>query len=588
MINNPVLRREFVTSLRTTQAMLLGGGALWLLGALVALLWPAEGVYSLAAQNSHRLFILLSMGFLTLVTLCAPSFTAVAITREKERETYDLLYDTLLRPDEIIFGKFAAGVGFVLILVAGSLPMMGACYVLGGISAADVFKVYLIVTESAIFFGLVGFYCSAVSRSSYRSIIYCYAAILGLCGLTWVPSVVLALWAESFHLIHFFRALSPFAAVLAVAHPAFFAAEHPLPPDDFGLLADSPWVFAVGAAMGSLVFFILTYRAVARPPAKIRADKDNEVIEKNLSFPFTIFDPRKRKRMIGRIINVIAIKEMRTKAFGQASWLIRVMSGCFIASLLLAFLPLTQITKIGFVTIVFTCVALPLAIIILISPVLTASAITSERESNVFDALRTTRLSAWTIVLGKVEVAWFFTLLLLASTLPTFFVLAYVSSAPGDMEHLSAGLNLIRPFNFQFAAGWKELSQVDVKVLRQMGSAFAVVSVAMLFATVTGLTCSAFANKTSNATAAAYAIVLVLAVGTLVPYLLADSLPERLVRISLTMNPFAAAAKAVSGEAFPELPAGLWLDHLRLVGATTAALLVTAMIRVWLRMRPEK
>ncbi len=594
MLSNPVLLREFITSLRTKRALALAIGFLAILSLVVMLLWPAEGVFSIAAQASHKLFILLSMTFLAMVSLCAPSFTALAITAEKEAQTYDLLYDTLLRPDEIVLGKFVAGVGYVLILIVASMPMMGVCMILGGVSFSDVVKVYLIVTAAAVLFGLLGLWCSTLFRSSYRSLICCYLFILMLSGLTWVPSVVFGLLFGGVHIYHLLRGLSPFAALLAVVHPGLFAGQHAVDPGDFGRFADGPLPFLALALAGSIGLLVSTLRRVAQPPQpKPRGDtgviEDRmELLKRHVKFPFYLLDPRKRKRMMGPLLNIIAVKEMRCKAFGRATWLIRMMNACLIGSLIMAFLPLTQMLNIGIDTIVFTCISIPLGIIILISPVLTASAVSGEIESGVFDLLRCTPVSARTFVMGKLEVAWLFTALLVLSCFPTFFVLAYISSSPEDMEHVSAGMELIRPFNFQFAAGWEELQKVNLGFVYSMLAALAVVMMSMLFTSLAGLAASAWAGKTATATAISYAVAIIFAFGTLIPYFIAEALPGQLVRWVVTFNPFAAAAKAVSNDVFPTLSPRLWLEHLQLTAGASGALFLAGILKVWRLMRPQR
>jgi len=590
MLHNPVLVREFLTGLRTRRALGLGFAYLAILATLVMAMWPAEGVYSLAASSSHRLFALLSLIFLGLVALCAPSFTALAISGERERETWDLLYDTLLRPDEIVLGKLVAGVGMMGILIVGSLPMMGACLLLGGVTLGDVAAVYAVVGVSAALFGLLGLWCSATFRNSYRALILCYVFILGLAGATWVPSVVLGLWAQNVHVIHLIRALSPFAAVLSIVQPGMFSAEHPVPATGFGAIADGTLPFFVFAALLGAGLLALTLRRVAQPPAT----RSRKVADPNRGkpalykrFPFVLLDPE-RRNPIHPWLNVIAVKEMRVKAFGHITWLVRAMMGCAIASLILAFLPMTQVVNGDFTVVSITCIAIPLALIILIAPVLTASAICGEREAGVFDLLRCTPVTPRLIVNGKLQVAWLSTALLLLSCFPTFFVLTYVSSSPEDMEHVANGVNLIRPFNFQFTEGWAELAQVKAAFALRMGSAFGVVMVSMLFASSLTLATSAFCDRTSTATAIAYGAVLFYAVGTLIPYYMAEGLPASVVHLAMSLNPFAAAARAVSDTVFPDLPAGLWISHLWRIGGVTVVLLTVAMVRVWLLMRPQR
>lgn len=591
-MENPVLGREFLTALRTRKAVAFGVAFIWMLAALVVLMWPAEGTVSLAAQSSRELFILLAMGQLVLVLLVAPSFTAVCITTEKERETYQLLYHTLLYPHQIVFGKLAAGMGFVFILLLCALPMMGACHILGGVSSADIVGVYVVLLASAILFGLVGMLCSCYFRSSYTSMIICYVILLVLSGLTWVPSVILGKWAQNVFLIHAVRGVSPFAAMISIINPDFFAAEHGGTAAGWHAWADTSQPFLLVAVCGSVLVLLQGLRLVARPPQPKRR-ADNTIIDERLElmkrkakFPFYLFDPKRRKKMIGGFWNVIAIKEMRTKAFARVQWLIRAMYGAVVVSFILAFIPLTQIGYVDIPTIILVCLCLPLGMIVLVSPVLTSSAISEERESGVFEALRMTRLSALTIVIGKLQVAWFFVVLLVSSTFPAFFILAFIGSPAGEMEKMAKAVKIFRT-TFDFGATLEAVSQLKLDIFIGMLQSFGVALTTIFFVTVIGLVCSAFLRRSSAATAVAYGGVFALSFGTLVPYFMADSLPLSVVEFFVTMNPFAAAGKAASGQVFTELSADLWINHMKIVGGLGVLLLGVAAVRVWLLMRPE-
>lgn len=594
MIHNPVLSREFTTSLRTPRALLLGLVFLLALTGFVMLMWPTGGIHSLAASSSRKMFSTMSLALLTLVSLCAPAFTAVCITREKEEKTFELLHHTPLGPSHIMVGKLAAGLGLLLIYILSSAPMMAACFVLGGVPLAELLLVYAIVALAAVFLGILAMAISTVANSSFRALIVSYAFIIGICGLTWVPSIVLAGWARKFHAIHFLRALSPFAALMSVLNPERFAAEHYTVLTGFGALADSVWPFVGLAGAGSVVLLLFCYLRLLRPPQP-RQRGDTALIDERLAlmkrhvkFPFYLLDPKKRKKMIGGLFNVIFIKEMRSKAFGRAVWVIRSMYFLVIISLLLSFLPLLQIADVGIDTIVLACVSLPLGIILLISPVLTATGITEEREKGVFDMLRCTRLSAWTMVWGKLQVAWLFLIMLVTSTIPTFFVLAYVSCSPKDMDKLSKGLNLLRPPHLKFAAGWEHLRQVNIEVFGDMLAAFGVVVAAMVLATVAALTVSAFARKSSHATAISYGVVLGWAGGTLLPSLIPAAMPPGLLRIAMTFNPFVAAANAVSARVFRDVSATLWQDNIQACLLIGGLLMIVCGLRVHHLMSPDR
>lgn len=593
-MENPLLAREFITSLRTRKAIAFGIVYVLALSGIVALMWPEGGAYSLAARSSHELFSMLAMGQLVFVVLIAPAFTAVSITSEKERETYELLYHTMLSPMQIIVGKLAAGLGFSFIILLASLPMMGACYILGGVGIEDVLIVYAVLVSSIIFFGLLGMNFSCTSRSSYTSIIISYLAILFISGVTWVPSIILGTWAKEYVAIHMVRGVSPFAAMLSIVNPDYFRAEHAGEILPLVKMADSFLPFVSFAALGSLILLIKIVIAISRPPAPRRRndseviDEKMDVLKRKVKFPFYLFDPQRRKKMMGPILNIIAAKEMRTKAFGRVSWVMRAMYFSVIISLLLAFLPLYQIIRgaVDVSTIILVCISLPLGLIILISPVLTSSSISSEIESGVFEALRMTKISAFTVVVGKLEVAWFFIMLLVSSTFPTFLMLAYLSSPIGEMEKISGAAKALRVEGA--GAFFEAISTVNIQVLTGMFHALLVAAVGILFATVVGIFASAFFKRSSVATSVAYGIVLVMGFGTLVPYFLSGNIPFNVVETFLALNPFAAAGKAASGEVFVYFNNTLWIDHIKYIGGASVVLMLTAIIKVWAMMKPGK
>ena len=593
-IANPILKRELVGALRSWRSLAMLLCFLVALSGYVLLLWPEGGVYSVAAQSSQKLFVSLSLALTALVCLCAPAFTAVCITSEKEQKTYDFLYHTTLSSWQMLWGKLVAGVGAILLLVVSSLPMMGACFILGGVTLQSFVGVYVVVILAALYFGLIGLLVSTFAKSSFQALIVSFAVILSTCGLVWVPAVVLGNWGRLAHTLHLLRGLSPFAAVISLVQPGQFAAEHPFPPTGFGRFADTMGVFVAFALSTGFVAAVVAWRRIAVPPQPRQRrdtsliDERLELIKRHVSFPFYLLDPKKRKRMIGGILNIILAKEMRSKAFGRSVWVIRSIYILVVVSLLLAFLPLVNVHLEDIDTIVMTCVSLPLGIILLVTPVMSSPAIAEEHEKRIFDMLRCTLVRPRTIVAGKIEVSAFFLVLLLLATLPTFFVLAFVSTTPTDMMHLSEGLNLIRPFRFQFQEGWAHLSQVDPAFFTEIGAAFAVVLSSMLFAVAVSTFVSSLSKRTSTATAVSYLIVLAWAAGTGLPAFAAGSVPEAVVNAGLVLNPFAAAAQAVSAKLTAALPADLWLDHIRILLAAAAVFGIAAWLRVAAMMKPTR
>ena len=96
---NPVLQRELIVNLRMTRGFLLLFAYIAGLGLLVYAAWPADQTLDLARPDeAQQLVNLFFLGQYLLVSLMAPSFAAGAITGEKERESYEMLLASPLRP----------------------------------------------------------------------------------------------------------------------------------------------------------------------------------------------------------------------------------------------------------------------------------------------------------------------------------------------------------------------------------------------------------------------------------------------------------------------------------------------------------
>ena len=121
-----------------------------------------------------------------------------------------------------------------------------------------------------------------------------------------------------------------------------------------------------------------------------------------------------------------------------------------------------------------TVVLLELLLLSFIAPGLTAGAITSERERQTFEILRTTLLSARSLVLGKLSSALSFLLLLIIAALP-IQSLAFLLGGVGLGEMVASSLMLV---------------------------------VTAIFFCTLGIFFSSFMKRTLTATVASYAVIL--------------------------------------------------------------------------------
>ncbi len=317
---NPIFRKEVITSLRSNRALWLQILFVATLAGMAIILWPSEGIYSLAARSSGQLPILLALGQLALVCLFAPAFTAPSLTSEVEKNTFDMLFGTQLRPAEIAFGKMAGGLTFLLLVVLSSVPVVGLCFVLGGVTARDASLIYAILVVTALLYGLLGLTISGLARRSYQAVIATYAATLLLAVGVLVPAMM---WWERAGpsgrlFVHVLESLSPFRAMVSVIRPDFArVAEGKV------VTLSAEWRFFLPVALVGIVSLALVLcwllRRPPQPPRRtIRAAvEDRPRRERIARRLFFVIDPHRRRRPIGQLANPVLIKELRSRPLGS-------------------------------------------------------------------------------------------------------------------------------------------------------------------------------------------------------------------------------------------------------------------------------
>ena len=171
MIGNPIVGKELVTVLRSRGAFVLAVMFVTVLSLLALSIWPSSEMSIQRAALHARLFLaMIFSGQLVMLALFAPPFAATGITAERESHTWETLYYSLLRPDQILIGKLVGAIAFLLILMLLSLPTGAVCILLGGVTLREFFLSYLVLMMAGLSFGLIGLTTSAYVRSSYISL----------------------------------------------------------------------------------------------------------------------------------------------------------------------------------------------------------------------------------------------------------------------------------------------------------------------------------------------------------------------------------------------------------------------------------
>jgi ABC-type transport system involved in multi-copper enzyme maturation permease subunit len=485
--NNPVLQRELVSNLRMTRGFLLLFAYIAFLGALVYAAWPAEQMLDLAQpEEARKLVNLFFLGQYLLVSLMTPSFAAGAITGERERESYEMLLASPVRPGAIVLGKFAASLTPLAELMICSLPIVMLCLPLGGVSLYEVLAAYLAMVSSVALFGMISLWCSSIFTRTSAALVASYMLILPLALGGVVLWQTLGQNGEVRLLI-----ISIFAPVACISISALLWADICRrlirPPD-----------------LGSGGKQAIDLETEAKEAVGLYIDRDQ--------FPDRLFSPPKRTDFLPEDANPIYDKEMRSEIFSQGTLMLRlvIQISMLVAMIVMAFClfiwPQWAPWYIAYV----------LLFNLLVGPVFSADSVTSERERSTLDLLLTTLITPWQMLWGK-----------LLSGLRVSSVLTSFLMWPVVLACIMPGIGY-----------WANLLT--------MGGYFLVVALTAVTTACTALACSTLFRKSSTSLMCSY---LVLAAMFLAPVAaniftqtFAPGTPAaRLVATTGVLSPFAAA-----------------------------------------------
>jgi ABC-type transport system involved in multi-copper enzyme maturation permease subunit len=187
---NPILIKEMRTRMRGPRAFFVLTGYVMMLSLIIGLIYLvfSHNVPPSMLNNAGivltPVLVHVQMG---LICLMAPTFSASAISSEREQQTFDLLVASLARPSTILFGKVGASLSYLLLTLFGSLPLIALTYSLGGVALVDIAIAYLVMLVSGVTYSSVSFLWSTLIRRgvlaqlmSLMSVIFLVAAMPAL------------------------------------------------------------------------------------------------------------------------------------------------------------------------------------------------------------------------------------------------------------------------------------------------------------------------------------------------------------------------------------------------------------------------
>ena len=187
---NPVSLKELRGRMRGARAFVVLTGYVMLMSAFASLLYLSYGTTAglMTSGGGSVIGKIVFGGVLAiqlfLVCFIAPSFTAGAISGERERQTYDLLRTTLLSARSIVMGKLGSALSYIILLLVAAVPLQSLAFLMGGVVIEEVVLGLLLLVVTAITFSTVGLFFSSLTRrtlaASVLTYTYALAATIGL------------------------------------------------------------------------------------------------------------------------------------------------------------------------------------------------------------------------------------------------------------------------------------------------------------------------------------------------------------------------------------------------------------------------
>lgn len=522
-----IVERELLALLRTRRAVWILFSVAIGFATVVILKWPTNSIVALSGAQAWQVFQGLAYAMLASAVLIVPVFPATSLVREVKKHTLQLLLNSPLKRSAIFFGKVGAMLGFVILLLAATLPAVACCYAMGGISlVGDVAKLYGFLVIVCVQLIVVGLLVGTFARSIEAALRWAYGATFGLVILPVIPDLFLrggdGLLAS---LAAWFKLVSPVPALLQlVQHGSVGGA---------GLMETRnaiAWYVGIAitfSVVGSIICIKrLSYSLLDRSRSQGVITDDMDRGARTARRVFFLIDPQRRKAGIPPFVNPVMVKEFRSRQFGRLHWLIRLIAGCAIMSLGLTLATTQGTIDWGVETIGGIIIVLQVGLIVLLTPGLAGGMIAGEIESGGWNLLRTTPLRPSRILIGKLISVTITLALILCATLPGYAIIMR-----------------IRPVLYE------QVTQVLVSLV-----------LAALVSMLVSATASSFTRTTAAATTIGYGVLISLYAGTMLVWLnRGNPFSHVFVERALSINPMAvalAAMKAPGFEGYNLVPAG--------------------------------
>ncbi|MEO2014269.1 MAG: ABC transporter permease subunit [Fuerstiella sp.] len=549
-----IVERELPSLLRMKQTLWIFVIIALTFSATVLLKWPSSSTADLSGIQARAVFRGLAYAMFVAVVLVVPAFPAAGLIREVRRRTMELLLNSPLRRSEIFVGKLVALAAFAMLLLAVTLPAMACCYAMGAISPThDVLGLYALLGVICIELIVLGLLVGTIAETSESGLRWVYGATFSLTVIAVLPHIFLQGGDSIYAVIaSHMRTLSPIPALLQLVGDAT--------PVATGAIASENLIgaYVFSAVVLSLVGSVICIRRLdyslmdrSRSQGVITDDRSSSLrVARRMMY---LVDPQKRKSGIPWFLNPVMMKEFRSRQFGRLHWLLRMVAGCAVMSLLLTLATTMGTLDWGVEKVGGIMIVAQVGLILVLTPGISGAMIAGEMESGGWDMLRATPLSTYRVLSGKLMSVGITLALVLCASLPGYGIIM-----------------VIKPV-------------LQTQVTQVLVSLALTAAVAMLVSA----TVSSFFRSTAAATTVSYGLLIFLYAGSMLVWINRDSpFSHAVVERVLSVNAMAGALNAMEVDGF-QMYDGLLRTTWVASAVMCGVLLLVLSVRTWRIWEPD-
>lgn len=187
---NPILKKEMVGMSRTIKLPV----SIFIIDSLVAMYttyliyYVSSNFYYSTSLEEYASYII-ELGkvyrisiyaFYALGALAVALYASIAISQEREKQTYEMLITTSYNPIRIITGKLGAANLVAFAILISILPIIITMFMFFPIKIIDIFNVVLLMIVIGVYLGSVVIFVTAKSKNSKSTVVISVLCVVAL------------------------------------------------------------------------------------------------------------------------------------------------------------------------------------------------------------------------------------------------------------------------------------------------------------------------------------------------------------------------------------------------------------------------